>query len=125
MGPAGTYRRTSMHDRNVARPNRSNRRLLAAVLALAAAASGTLAPPSASAWAAAPPLDTPHSGNQVVTDAASTAADPAATPSIQYEQAMEHAGDVIDFAPGDRVSVPFSPRAGDHWDVDGKAPRAL
>jgi spore germination protein YaaH len=46
-------------------------------------------------------------------------------PSIQYEQAMEHAGDVIDFAPGGRVDVPFSPRKGDSWAVDGRAPRAL
>jgi spore germination protein YaaH len=46
-------------------------------------------------------------------------------PTIQYLQAEEHAGDHIDFAPGDEVSVPFTPRRGDSWQVDGAAPRNL
>ena len=49
----------------------------------------------------------------------------AATPSIQYEQAMEHQGDRITFDPGGPVTVGFSPRAGDDRKVDGKPPRAL
>ena len=46
-------------------------------------------------------------------------------PTVQYLQAMEHANDRIDFQPGDRVTVPFSPRGGDTWQVDGGAPKAL
>lgn len=47
------------------------------------------------------------------------------SPSIQYEQAMEHAADAIEFEPGGRVTVPFRPRSGDDWKVDGLSPRAL
>lgn len=54
-----------------------------------------------------------------------TPADEPSAPSIQYEQAMEHEGDVIAFAPGDRVTVPFKPRADDDWKVDGKEPHDL
>jgi spore germination protein YaaH len=46
-------------------------------------------------------------------------------PSIQYEEAMAHAGDRIDFQPGERVTTPFKPRAGDGWSVGGLAPREL
>jgi spore germination protein YaaH len=46
-------------------------------------------------------------------------------PSIHYEQAMEHEGDVLEFEPGGLVTVPFTPRTDDTWAVDGKAPRAL
>ncbi|HEX3264144.1 MAG TPA: glycosyl hydrolase family 18 protein [Candidatus Limnocylindrales bacterium] len=45
--------------------------------------------------------------------------------SIQWLHAQEHAMDVIDFEPGARVTVPFSPRSSDTWAVDGAAPRAL
>ncbi|HEX7950175.1 MAG TPA: glycosyl hydrolase family 18 protein [Candidatus Limnocylindrales bacterium] len=40
-------------------------------------------------------------------------------PSIQYEQAVAHAGDQITFTPGARVSIPFTPRSADRWTVDG------
>ncbi|HEX5012543.1 MAG TPA: glycosyl hydrolase family 18 protein [Candidatus Limnocylindrales bacterium] len=46
-------------------------------------------------------------------------------PGVQYEEAMAHAGDRIEFAPGGRVTVGYRPRAGDSWDVAGRAPRAL
>ena len=46
-------------------------------------------------------------------------------PSIHYEDALAHANDVIDFVPGDRGTVGFSPRAGDGWAVDGAAGRSL
>jgi len=46
-------------------------------------------------------------------------------PSVAYEQAMEHAGDQIEFTPGGRVSVGFTPRAADRWTIDGRAPVAL
>ncbi len=46
-------------------------------------------------------------------------------PTIQYEEAVAHAGDKTTFAPGDRVSVPFKPRAADRWAVGGVQPEAL
>jgi spore germination protein YaaH len=52
-------------------------------------------------------------------------AEPEALPSIQYRHAMDHDGDAIEFEPGERVTVPFSPRADDDWDVDGRPPTAL
>ena len=45
-------------------------------------------------------------------------------PSIAYEQAMAHEHDRIDFKPGGRVTVGFTPRARDRWPVDGRAPAA-
>jgi spore germination protein YaaH/flagellar hook assembly protein FlgD len=38
---------------------------------------------------------------------------------------MAHAADDIEFTPGDRVTVGFTPRAGDRWLVDGRAPAEL
>ena len=67
---------------------------------------------------AAIPDDGAKGGSQPATD-------DAGTPSIHYEQAMEHAADVIELPAGGRVTVPFRPRAGDDWKVDGKLPRAL
>jgi spore germination protein YaaH/flagellar hook assembly protein FlgD len=46
-------------------------------------------------------------------------------PTIQYEEAVAHAGDQIAFAPGGRVSVPFTPRPEDDWTVGGVSPRRL
>ena len=46
-------------------------------------------------------------------------------PSIQYEEAVVHAGDRIPFSAGARVSVPFTPRTADHWTIDGENPHAL
>ena len=62
------------------------------------------------------------------TAAGRTAGDgPPATlqPTVQYEEAVAHAGDKTTFAPGDRVSVPFKPRAADRWPVGGTQPREL
>lgn len=56
---------------------------------------------------------------------AATAGQEAPSPSIQYEQALEHAADALVFEPGGRVTLPFSPRADDTWTVDGESPRAL
>jgi spore germination protein YaaH len=63
----------------------------------------------------------------VATLAASHAADGAATlrPTVQYEEALAHANDQIAFKAGGRVTVPFRPRTGDSWVVDGGRPRAL
>ena len=46
-------------------------------------------------------------------------------PTIHYEEARAHADDRIDFAPGKRVTVGFTPRASDTWKVGGVSPRAL
>jgi len=46
-------------------------------------------------------------------------------PSIQYEEAVAHADDQIPFTAGARVSVPFEPRAADHWSIDGQKPVTL
>ena len=46
-------------------------------------------------------------------------------PTIQYQQAMEHAGDNTAFVPGEAVTVPYRPRPGDTTRIDGKAPVAL
>ena len=50
---------------------------------------------------------------------------PAILRSIQYEEAMAHAGDKVSFEAGGRVTVPFKPRESDHWTVSGEQPRAL
>jgi len=49
----------------------------------------------------------------------------AVRPTIQYEEAVAHADDQIAFAPGGRVSVPFTPRPEDDWTVGGLSPRRL
>ena len=46
-------------------------------------------------------------------------------PSIQYEEAEAHRLDRIDFAPGGRVTVGFTPRSGDKWTVGGRPPAGL
>ena len=58
-------------------------------------------------------------------DAAAAAETAAQHPSIAYEEAMAHEADRIDFAPGGRVDVAFTPRTGDAWPIDGKGPVAL
>ncbi|MET1231553.1 MAG: FlgD immunoglobulin-like domain containing protein [Candidatus Limnocylindrales bacterium] len=45
--------------------------------------------------------------------------------SVHYDDAMRHATERIRFKPGGRVTVPYKPRAGDDWTVDGHAPKAL
>jgi spore germination protein YaaH/flagellar hook assembly protein FlgD len=54
-----------------------------------------------------------------------TAAAVGLLPSIQYEQAMAHAGDAASFAAGARVTIPFTPRAADRWAIDGRDPVSL
>jgi len=58
-------------------------------------------------------------------DAGATSAGSVLRPTIHYEDAVAHAGDPIEFAAGDRVTVPFRPRRGDDRSVDGRAPSAL
>jgi len=121
---------------------RSPRPWLALALAVLVGGPALLAPTGAAAGPAAtvadanssraqaagggPPLppadgtagDTPGEGPPDGTD-------PGTSPTIQYLQSEEHAHDKIDFQPGGRVTVPFTPRSGDDWQVDGQSPRAL
>jgi spore germination protein YaaH len=113
--------------------NRRARALVAGLVAFIVATPAVLAPPAVLGVSHPEPTPTTlRDGADGDPDAHGSAGgdtDPEANgdgiTSIQYEQAMEHAGDVIDFDPGDRVAVGFSPRPGDEWDVDGRAPRAL
>jgi spore germination protein YaaH len=45
--------------------------------------------------------------------------------SIQYQEALSHAGETYSFSPGPAATVPFVPRADDSTVVDGAAPLAL
>jgi spore germination protein YaaH/flagellar hook assembly protein FlgD len=53
------------------------------------------------------------------------AAPPDQQPSIAYLEATAHEHDVVEFKPGGRVDLGFTPRAGDRWPIDGQAPEAL
>lgn len=46
-------------------------------------------------------------------------------PTIQYQQATEHAADGTTFVPGDAVTVPYKPRPGDTDKIDGRTPITL
>ncbi len=46
-------------------------------------------------------------------------------PTIHYEEAQAHAHDRIAFSAGDRVTIPFRPRASDPWKVAGAGARQL
>jgi spore germination protein YaaH len=87
--------------------NPMTRVCLSLCLVLAAMAGGT---PYASTAAAAAPSTGDGFGN---------------APTVQYQQAMQHAGDNTTFLPGDAVTVPYKPRRGDTAKIDGKAPVAL
>lgn len=104
------------------------RRWLAVALAALVCAPVLAAPAPAPALAATMPLTVATAAAAPRVAAKSSAAKPAedpGTPSIQYEQALEHEADIIEFEAGERVTVPFKPRSGDDWKVDGKSPRAL
>jgi spore germination protein YaaH/flagellar hook assembly protein FlgD len=45
--------------------------------------------------------------------------------SIHYEEAEAHRNDKIDFAPGGRVDIGFTPRPDDRWTVGGGEPATL
>ncbi|HUQ42953.1 MAG TPA: glycosyl hydrolase family 18 protein [Candidatus Limnocylindria bacterium] len=92
-------------------------------LGLATALPDATTPPDATASprAGAPP----HSDEPATTEPATTEPQPELLPSIHYRQDAEHAGRRFEFEPGDAVTVPFTPRAGDRWEVDGNAARPL
>ncbi|MBI2781273.1 MAG: hypothetical protein HYX55_05710 [Chloroflexi bacterium] len=99
----------------------ARREWLAAVLAALVLAPLAAAPHRAAA--AVLPAPAPAVASTVEPAAPNAAA--AATPSIHYEQALQHEGDQLAFDAGGPVTVPFSPRPGDDRQVDGKPPRAL
>ena len=59
------------------------------------------------------------------TGGAADAANAGLQPSIQFAEAESHRNDKITFTPGGRVTVPFTPRHGDHWKVGGVSPARL
>ena len=67
----------------------------------------------------------PPASVSAVAPAAPSAPGGEQTPTVQYEEAIAHAGDKIEFAPGGRVTVPFKPRKSDRWVVGGRPPTAL
>jgi spore germination protein YaaH len=85
-----------------------------APLALAVALGASMA--LGSGWPGARPA--------AAADPNAGAADPGDT-SIQYQQALEHQNDPDTFVPGDAVTIPYQPRAGDTTEVDGGLPVAL
>jgi spore germination protein YaaH len=123
-----------------ARPARAARRAwLAALLAALVAAPATLTPAPASA-ATRPGVPVPDvereqpagPGEAIEPGPSADAAEPpeepsenGLVPSIHYRDDQVNANRTFDFEPGGRVSVPFTPRAGDDWEVDGRAPGAL
>lgn len=139
MVPAGTGR---AHDgdlvyENLARLRPASRRIAWALLRLLAvvAVAGvvppvtTASPASAASEAssASSPRPGPASAPGTAPSAGSTeaAAIGPLQPSVQYEDALAHADDRIDFAPGGRVTVPYTPRSDDGWSVAGSTPRRL
>jgi hypothetical protein len=52
-------------------------------------------------------------------------APPTVLSSIHYEDALVHAADDIEFTPGERVTIGFTPRADDTWLVGGERSREL
>jgi spore germination protein YaaH/flagellar hook assembly protein FlgD len=106
---------------------RHARSATAALVALLVATAAPLGAPVAAVdrSAAAPPipLEARRAPEVVPPDVAS---DPAGLqPSIQYEEAEAHRLDRIEFTPGGRVTVGFTPRDGDRWTVGGTAPTGL
>jgi spore germination protein YaaH/flagellar hook assembly protein FlgD len=93
-------------------------RVSATLLAVALGASGGWAPSTVVAREAARPA-------AASTPATTAAANAGLQPSIQFEEAEAHRHDKIAFAPGGRVTVPFTPRQGDAWKVGGVRPATL
>ncbi|MEO8469406.1 MAG: glycosyl hydrolase family 18 protein, partial [Chloroflexota bacterium] len=89
-------------------------------LARSAVAMGSQPAPEA-ATAVGPDTGTPTSVSASAPDGQSGLL----SPTIQYLDALVHADDVIDFPPGDRVTVGFTPRVGDAWEVGGGKSKAL
>jgi spore germination protein YaaH/flagellar hook assembly protein FlgD len=68
--------------------------------------------------------------SQATAAVGTAAASPATTvpglaPTIHWQEAEAHAQDRIDFRPGGRVTIGFTPRGSDRWSVGGGKARAL
>ena len=97
-------------------PVRPRRAPVAAALLVAVLTAGLLPMPVA--------VGVEAPGSRVPT-AQADAAPPGQQPSIAYLEAEAHEDDVVEFKPGGRVEVGFTPRAGDRWPIDGHVPGAL
>ena len=64
-------------------------------------------------------------GAALPSDPAPSADAPDEIPSIAYEEWLEHEDDDIEFTPGGRVEVGFTPRKDDRWPVGGAEPGPL
>ena len=97
------------------------RRVLPIALALPLLVGSWVAPAGAATVATDPARP------QVTTAPSSDTApaEPVFLPSIHWEEAQAHANDVLSLPPGDRVTVGFTPRADDAWQIGGDRPRAL
>jgi spore germination protein YaaH len=89
---------------------------VALAIALGAALAFGAGGPGAQMATAANPNSSPASGSGTGADVST---------SISYQQALEHANDPNTFVPGDAVTVPYRPRAGDTTEVDGSLPVPL
>ena len=58
-------------------------------------------------------------------DVTTTATTAATSPSTVYEAWLAHENDKLDFTPGARVSVGFTPRSTDVWPIGGRVPSSL
>jgi spore germination protein YaaH/flagellar hook assembly protein FlgD len=99
--------------RDVQIPGSAPRRLLALAAAVLILAGG------------APTTVRAQDATDTAPEAAAAAPAGGIHPTIQYEEALAHAGDRIAFTPGARVTVPFTPRKSDRWAVGGQQPTAL
>src|SRR4051794_2691881 len=95
-------------------PHAAPHRHVRSTLLPLAAGAGLLVAALPSAVTASPPRSTPGPAETLPPG-----------PTVQYEQAMEHAADKTRFVAGERVTVPFKPRRGDRWPVGGVTPREL
>jgi spore germination protein YaaH len=91
--------------------------LAALVLGLAVSSGFTAAPVSAAG--------SPSSNSNVSATGKSDASASPDGPTIQYQEAMLHASESFAFTPGDAVTVPYTPRAGDPVTIDGTSPVGL
>jgi spore germination protein YaaH len=104
----------------------ARRRSVTTVLAVLLLASSVI-PASAAVATPAPAPSTAVAALQGAPAGTPPATDDAAglRTSIHWEEAQAHAKDKLDLPAGGRVTIPFRPRADDHWKVGGIAPRAL
>jgi spore germination protein YaaH len=99
--------------------------VIAALLSGVLAVSLVAVPPTRVRAGSVPDSDSVGPSPVTVPGPAAAPFDPGAEPSQMYLDLQAHASDPIAFQPGERVTVPFVPRAGDTRSVGGAAPQAL